>query len=353
MDLKRGDSVPSDESVTLLRYFTDNRGRHRSNSTQALNLQQPPIVKKSADKFFKTLRRRSKSASRIPSSKRTENQLNNSVNSEDSITYTANGEPARNPDKIRKQEKVTLVGFSTINNNNNNNKNQTDNNNNNSRFSTLKTSREVKMERERLRQERLRQLNSREWIEKVRAESLHFNNPDSLLFRSDFHQNSHERFQNFIRENQERFQSLLNEHQRFNAGDIFPSAESTMMSGGPPARDEDASRLTSTSSQQQQQQRSKPRIHRIEILNSCSNSDVSDNSDDLKRSCSTSSSSGFSSITSDQQSNNNNNNHSRFNIVNNNMKQTSNETVNRSSGGKITTTKKTIQTATNNGSFTR
>ena len=147
--------------------------------------QPPPCVVKKSEKFLRTFRRRSKSASRVretgpsdisPSRNATPDSgrnfggsaltLNEEVTFESepksSITYVANGERARNPDKCGKPERVTLVGFATKSTCNLLNlsgdslyEGSLTSSKSSSGFSTLKTSREVKMERERLRQERL------------------------------------------------------------------------------------------------------------------------------------------------------------------------------------------------------
>lgn len=114
--------------------------------------------------FRTPFRRRSKSASRLDEKCRSLNSSrSNLADLEDSefepITYRANGEKQEN---LQEKSAVTLVGFSNRNSEFSHNSRSASfddaENCPNSRFATLRTSREVKMERERLRQEKLHRL---------------------------------------------------------------------------------------------------------------------------------------------------------------------------------------------------
>uniref|UniRef100_A0A0K2TZB4 FYVE, RhoGEF and PH domaincontaining protein 4like [Nasonia vitripennis] n=1 Tax=Lepeophtheirus salmonis TaxID=72036 RepID=A0A0K2TZB4_LEPSM len=240
-----------EDPVTLISYYSgEHSGRGRVKSTVV-----PPVIAKKSEKFFKTLRRRSKSASRLGDYSRKESNTNSSssVSSASSIlTYTANGERARNPDRIKKQDKVKLVGFSRSLSDNEDSTSFASSLSS-SRFSTLKTSREVKMERDRLRQERLSKLTqeTKELIDKLKSEgtSIHRSlfNPN----RERFFEEARERLQSglssglsqppssssqssssndndiissFLREHQERFSTLL--AQRRVASTFFTSSSS-------------------------------------------------------------------------------------------------------------------------------
>ena len=241
--------------------------------------QPPPCVVKKSEKFLRTFRRRSKSATRLTRETDSSESPNRGIHPEDrvrsfggsaltlndesgfepepspknSITYVANGERARNPDKCVKPERVTLVGFATKSTCNllnltgdssfdGDSPKQTGNGKSSGAgFSTLKTSREVKMERERLRQERLQKLtqDTKEWFDRVRQESKDtsllsnhqklFNATAAQLAeerarffdeaREKFHSKmsgssgNEEFFGQFVRENQERFSQLLQQNQ--------------------------------------------------------------------------------------------------------------------------------------------
>ena len=307
------------EAVTLLSYANSRTGTRtynlQSNTTNTRLFSQnaqttsggaiPPIVAKKSEKFFKTFRRRSKSASRVNKEKggprsrspdfRGSDYSLNQVTFEDDpnvITYTLNGERARNPDFSRKPDQVTLVGFASHGelrsapsadnlldycNNYNQGSASTPRKRNGrlggrksahfdfggsvsnlllmsggsngagggqeasnspspsqkANFATLKTSREVKMERERLRQERLSKLTqeTRDWFEKTSGSSaastprevrLSSSSAASIFAeerakffdeaRDRFHSPNNELFTQFVRENHERFAQLVHTH---------------------------------------------------------------------------------------------------------------------------------------------
>ena len=116
---------------------------------------------------FRQFRKRSKSASRLDESLKGSRISSGSqsnlteLDATDNITYKANGEDLRKSSgENTKNRGVTLVGFSTCNSEFVPNSSRFDDQNSSStlKFQTLKTSREVKMERERLRQEKLHRL---------------------------------------------------------------------------------------------------------------------------------------------------------------------------------------------------
>ena len=295
MDLSVSPRRQKAESVTLLSYANshtktvspnnnNNNYVHRyasncvtSNGSNCYAVAQaPPCVVKKSEKFLRTFRRRSKSASRVRENGPAESPSRN-LCTEDSrsrnfggsaltlneepifepepkqksvITYVANGERARNPDRCAKPEKVTLVGFATKSTCNLLNLSgdtsfdgepRLTSSKSASGFSTLKTSREVKMERERLRQERLQKLTqeTKDWFDRVRQESkesslltahhklfnatsTHLAEERARFFdeaREKFHSKmnnggSEELFGQFVRENQERFSQLLQQQQQ-------------------------------------------------------------------------------------------------------------------------------------------
>ena len=252
------------ESVTLLKFCNSNNNGgyknkyHHHSATLGSNSRAiPPIVAKKSEKFFRTLRKRSKSATRLnrsstsPDFRGSDGSLNNN--------YCLD-QPSQNPspERISTQphrhsvfsetflgppDRVTLVGYSSQSELSRlddcssftslrrrpggdfggsvyhlNEKRQ-------NHFSTLKTSREVKMERERLRQERLGRLGHPEaqaFFDRVRRED----DETRARFFEEARQKFHERrtsgpfaphpefFSPFFRENQERFAQLVKEQQR-------------------------------------------------------------------------------------------------------------------------------------------
>ena len=214
------------------------------------------IQSANSTKFFKNLKKRSRSASRL-------NQSNLSKNSafygsdfslydscldlttdKPKLTYTANGDKARNPDKSVKPEKVTLVGFSSnfsadlapdppLRKTFSSCENLYQPASRKISGSASRTSREVKMERERLRKERLKSrlqsgqpdpdFTTKDWFERKRQEVLSEHNAmlhHSRLFgpsRPRFaatedlfgDSRSDEMFNQFVKENQERFAQLV------------------------------------------------------------------------------------------------------------------------------------------------
>jgi hypothetical protein len=285
MDLSAASRRHKAEAVTLLSYANSATGtktvsnnyvhRYASNCVTPSGsncyavAQAPPCVVKKSEKFLRTFRRRSKSATRLRES--AESSPNRRLSGDDrsrnfggsaltlnddaasdvdskpnaSITYVANGERARNPDKCVKPDRVTLVGFATKSSCNLLSLTGGDPaldprlSGEKSGFSTLKTSREVKMERERLRQERLQKLSqeTKDWFDRVRQESkesslmsahekllsatsVHLAEERARFFdeaRQKFHSkmsgsgssSGDEMFGQFVRENQERFSQLL------------------------------------------------------------------------------------------------------------------------------------------------
>ena len=124
---------------------------------------------KKSEKFnFRAFRKRSKSASRLDESQKHhritfQGSQSNLLDLNDEHVDLIHRDFTNSSSEVRQDKsQVKLVGFS-----NNNSEfscpklcgsNTTGENNSNNRFTTLKTSREVKMERERLRQEKLHRL---------------------------------------------------------------------------------------------------------------------------------------------------------------------------------------------------
>ncbi|QQP42102.1 FYVE_ RhoGEF and PH domaincontaining protein 4like, partial [Caligus rogercresseyi] len=236
--------ISQEDPVTLISYYSgeySGRGRLKSNTVV------PPVLAKKSERFFKTLRRRSKSASRLGEPKDIEDKRSN-------LTITSNGERLkRNPERIKKSDKVTLVGFSSSCNSLSDQEGEARSSSkkpHHHRFSTLKTSREVKMERDRLRQERLSKFTqeTKDLLDKLKSEgsSIHrsiFNNPSG---KERFFEEARERLglcapasgseegsgndfiiSSFLREHQERFSSLLATQRRSSASSLFPSSYSS------------------------------------------------------------------------------------------------------------------------------
>ena len=168
----RSTHATSKENVTLLSYNknqnknqNNNNYIHRFVQNQATNnyvvsscAQTSGISGK--NKFnFRQFRKRSKSASRLDERRRSASTSNLAevkveqplVHPEQSITSDLK------PVASKEAKQVELVGFSTCNSEFANRSKLVDSSPN-QRFQTLKTSREVKMERERLRQEKLHRL---------------------------------------------------------------------------------------------------------------------------------------------------------------------------------------------------
>ena len=316
MDLSVSPRRQKAEAVTLLSYANSSTGTKTVNNNNnnsyvhrfASNCvtqngsncyavaQAPPCVVKKSEKFLRTFRRRSKSATRLRESGPEESPTRNissddrirnfggsalTLNEEPSIesdpkprsgiTYVANGERARNPDRCGKPERVTLVGFATkstcnllnLSGDSSFDGGEYRRSTSTSGFSTLKTSREVKMERERLRQERLQKLTqeTKEWFERVRQESkessllsahqklftatsAHLAEERARFFdeaREKFHSKmnnggSEELFGQFVRENQERFSQLL---QQQNQNAAFTRSHVTSTVNRAPAQNSD------------------------------------------------------------------------------------------------------------------
>lgn len=246
------------ESVTLLSYANNYTGSrtisngyvHRFTSNNIVSngsnfyAVAPPCIVKKSEKFLRTFRKRSKSASRLRASESTDNLAqNNDCNSnfggsvltlhedsfydqslgENEITYVANGERAKNPDKCVKPEKVTLVGFATkstcdLFHLTNEGSNELDlkyqGTTKQSGFSTLKTSREVKMERERLRQERQQKSSqeTKDWFDS----KIH---QDTNIHQKSFHVTSaqlEEELARFFEETRQKFHSRMT-----SSGEVF------------------------------------------------------------------------------------------------------------------------------------
>ena len=310
MDLSVASRRHKADAVTLLSYANSSTGTktvsnnnnnyvHRfasncvtqSGSNCYSVAQAPPCVIKKSEKFLRTFRRRSKSASRLREVNDSPNR--GGLNSDDrnrnfsgsaltlndeseleqepesSITYVANGERARNPDKCIKPDKVTLIGFATKSSSNllsltgdcsiDGDFRQTTGKASSNGFSTLKTSREVKMERERLRQERLQKLTqeTKDWFDKVRQESKESSlmtahqkifNAATAEERARFFDEARETFRSkiqtgrndeifgqFVRENQERFSQLLQQQQQQIQSNAFARPQLSSTVGHPPA----------------------------------------------------------------------------------------------------------------------
>ena len=193
-DLSRP-NVHTSPNVTLLSYNTNKKNNNNNNNSGYIhrfvqnNTTNNYVVSSQGQSshsrkfnFPQKFRKRSKSASRLDESlQRTIGQISrqvsqtnladlDSIHSGDNVnnlTYGSNNKPENNNNSEKNQ--VKLVGFSQCNSefapapskavgNSKFLQNSSAKNCPNSRFQTLKTSREVKMERERLRQEKLHRL---------------------------------------------------------------------------------------------------------------------------------------------------------------------------------------------------
>jgi len=208
---------------------------------------------------FRQFRRRSKSASRLEenlrSSRNSSGSQSNLIDLDENTNFSQqanhrnsivssnqrglNENNQENP-QSNYSNQVQLVGFSQCNSefstanlpnrgqDKDSNRSESSNSNSsstertNSRFQTLKTSREVKMERERLRQEKLHRLTqeTKEWFDRMKSERT---SPSRLALTSQeerqrFFDETRERilqssrlddpFGQFVREHQERFAAL-------------------------------------------------------------------------------------------------------------------------------------------------
>ena len=178
---------PGKENVTLISYnpnkVKSNPGSHYSRQRKFVPNQASNnyVVSSSAlgsqckrsEKFnFKAFRKRSKSASRLDESQKHRTPFQGSQSNlldlkdespvPDRLDLIQHRDSRSEVKNNQDKSQVKLVGF--INNTSefslcgSNSNTEENNNNNNTRFTTLKTSREVKMERERLRQEKLHRL---------------------------------------------------------------------------------------------------------------------------------------------------------------------------------------------------
>ena len=177
---------PGKENVTLISYnpnkVKSNPGSHYSRQRKFVPNQASNnyVVSSSAlgsqckrsEKFnFKAFRKRSKSASRLDESQKHRTPFQGSQSNlldlkdespvPDRLDLIQHRDSRSEVKNNQDKSQVKLVGF--INNTSEfslcgSNPSEENNNNNNTRFTTLKTSREVKMERERLRQEKLHRL---------------------------------------------------------------------------------------------------------------------------------------------------------------------------------------------------
>ena len=121
--------APNSESkggaVTLISYAKNGkagRAARYNPNTQTTTYSTPPVVaKKSAEKFFKTFRKRSKSASRLGRSQEsldrvgTDDFRGSDCSLNNYSLRDADCEPSIRPSPVREKlkEKVTLVGFSS------------------------------------------------------------------------------------------------------------------------------------------------------------------------------------------------------------------------------------------------
>jgi hypothetical protein len=169
-------------------------------------------------------------------------------------------------------------------------------------FSTLKTSREVKMERERLRQERLQKLTqeTKEWFERVRHESkessllsahqklftatsAHLAEERARFFdeaREKFHSKmnnggSEELFGQFVRENQERFSQLL---QQQNQNAAFARSHVTSTVKRAPAQNTDIEVTTDNQESQSSSNNSATTITTTATVNPSTSSNATSSS---------------------------------------------------------------------------
>jgi hypothetical protein len=350
MDLSSSGRTPGrkkKEQVTLLSYANAGdagasvKRRYANHSSQATPTSGviPPVVAKKSEKFFRTLRKRSKSATRLNNGNNDSsdfrgsdlslNSGNNYLVDNSSIPVTTNRiYRDRNSElKDKQDERVTLVGFASNldldscgdslecgslskrgqfldfgGSAHNLNFSGSDHWNfaqstprrriSPKSFSTLKTSREVKMERERLRQERLSKLrDSLETASETSTASrrLFASNlvlaEDSNKFFEEAREkflngdhctlNANELFSHFVRENQERFAHIVQQHrqqqqqQRSNASSTCLSSSSSSASHtssrGRTLQLTTAFSSNSKAAAQLQQQQSESRVHHIEI----------------------------------------------------------------------------------------
>ena len=181
----RSTHATSKENVTLLSYNknqnknNNNNYIHRFVQNQATNnyvvsscAQTSGISGK--NKFnFRQFRKRSKSASRLDERRRSASTSNLAeVKVEQPLVQESITSDLK-PVASKEAKQVELVGFSTCNSEFANRANLVDSSPN-QRFQTLKTSREVKMERERLRQEKLHRLTQVSCEMRSSCESLFF-----------------------------------------------------------------------------------------------------------------------------------------------------------------------------------
>ncbi|XP_059091707.1 uncharacterized protein LOC131887187 isoform X2 [Tigriopus californicus] len=291
MELSSSGHGPGKESVTLLSYACNRSGARpsrynpKSKCTTSYNSGAvPPVVAKKSDKFFKTFRRRSKSASRLqrdqnsPDFRGSDCSLNTLGFDDDEdrgvdpdlnkLTYSLNGRergPASHPshpEAPKKPDRVTLVGFAShceldrfgvddlalsptrhsprvarrrfgrkgvasLDFGGSTSNLVMSDQQNRSNFTNLRTSRDVKMERERLRQEKMSQFKqeSRDLFQKMKQESFEsFLNetgqrPPLLSGPSLFEErlralelaNDTDGFGQLVQENHERFLQLVRE----------------------------------------------------------------------------------------------------------------------------------------------
>lgn len=239
MELSSSGNGTGKESVTLLSYACNRTGARpsrynpKSKCTTSYNSGAvPPVVAKKSDKFFKTFRRRSKSASRLqrdqnsPDFRGSDCSLNTlGLDYEDDrrvdpdltrLTYTLNGRERSgtashpsHPEAPKKPDRVTLVGFAShceldrfgvddlalsptrqsprvarrrfgrkgvasLDFGGSTSNLVMSDQQNRSNFTNLRTSRDVKMERERLRQEKMSHFKqeTRDLFQKMKQESF-------------------------------------------------------------------------------------------------------------------------------------------------------------------------------------
>ena len=153
----RNTHATSKENVTLLSYQPKNQVKnnnyiHRFVQNQATNNYVVSSCAQTNKKFNfgQKFRKRSKSASRLDERKRSNSVSNLSIDKSDQEFCDQNSQEKSN-------KPVELVGFQCNSEFSNSGVIPVENTPN-QRFQTLKTSREVKMERERLRQEKLHRL---------------------------------------------------------------------------------------------------------------------------------------------------------------------------------------------------
>lgn len=337
MDLSSSGLSPrrKKEQVTLLSYANNesatSKRRYAVASTPTSALV-PPVVAKKSEKFFRTLRKRSKSASRLNKESISSDfggsdfSLNNNYLPEDATSKLVSKEKSSVLSDI--QDKVTLVGFAS---NLDLDSEHIDANFSLRRgrrldfggsahnlsdqaplihplrtpprrrispksFSTLKTSREVKMERERLRQERLGKLNpsmnpSLDPGERMTASRRLFSSNIALPEdRTKFFEEARDKFFNgdmcamsandlfsqFVRENQERFAQLVAQHRHFSTSTSSSTCLTSNSSCGSEERNavltafSSSPSSSSSSSSSSNSAQSAPKVHHIEIKRECS-----------------------------------------------------------------------------------